>query len=117
MKVIQPITIWYEGGNKTAVYFTVTCSFDNLSTFANFTYQLITVDRIVLQSGQLDMQGQAYADWQTNEYAYNWAASQLNITIVGDYTTTTTTTSTTTSTTTAIPSSTTSTTTTTTTNP
>jgi hypothetical protein len=44
----------------------------------------------------LVMTGLVYDGWETNEYAYDWAANQLNITIIGDYTTTTTTTSTTT---------------------
>jgi hypothetical protein len=31
------------------------------------------------------MEGQDYADWQTNQYAYDWIAQQINVTIVGDY--------------------------------
>jgi hypothetical protein len=38
-----------------------------------------------LTQGNLTMQGQDYDDWQTNEYAYDWIAEQLNLTIVGDY--------------------------------
>lgn len=31
------------------------------------------------------MTGEDYAAWQTNQYAYDWIAEQLNLTIVGDY--------------------------------
>ena len=31
------------------------------------------------------MTGDVYQAWQTNEYAYDWVAEQLNLTITGDY--------------------------------
>jgi hypothetical protein len=31
------------------------------------------------------MTGEEYQAWQTNEYAYDWVAAQLNLTITGDY--------------------------------
>ena len=31
------------------------------------------------------MTGEVYQAWQTNEYAYDWVAEQLNLTITGDY--------------------------------
>jgi hypothetical protein len=31
------------------------------------------------------MTGQDYADWQTNQYAYDWIATQIDVTIIGDY--------------------------------
>jgi hypothetical protein len=54
------------------------------------------------------MSGEAYAEWTIDEYAWDWVAEQLNLTITGDYvppTTSTTTTlepTTTTSTTTVV---------------
>ena len=37
----------------------------------------------------LNISGQDYLDWSSavdvNEWAYNWAATQLNLTITGDY--------------------------------
>jgi len=26
-----------------------------------------------------------YVGWETNEYAYNWVATQIDVTITGDY--------------------------------
>jgi hypothetical protein len=31
------------------------------------------------------MSGDDYDAWETNEYAYDWVAGQLNLTIIGDY--------------------------------
>jgi hypothetical protein len=31
------------------------------------------------------MSGEDYIAWQTNDYAYDWVATQLNLTITGDY--------------------------------
>jgi hypothetical protein len=31
------------------------------------------------------MTGADYDAWETNEYAYDWVAAQLNLTITGDY--------------------------------
>ena len=36
-------------------------------------------------SGVLSMSGEDYNNWQTNDYAYNWVAEQLNLTITGEY--------------------------------
>jgi hypothetical protein len=33
------------------------------------------------------MTSQDYADWTTNDYAYNWVAEQIDVTIIGDYVT------------------------------
>jgi hypothetical protein len=31
------------------------------------------------------MSGEVYDAWETNDYAYNWIATELNLTITGDY--------------------------------
>jgi hypothetical protein len=31
------------------------------------------------------MSGEDYVGWATNEYAYNWVATQIDVTITGDY--------------------------------
>lgn len=124
MKVIEPVQVWFNGAEREATFLSVICTNDNLSVSASFNYQLIgmyqygddptVVSQTPFVNGSLLMTGQNYQDWQTNEYAYDWVAQQLNLTIISDYTTTTTTTTTssTTSTTTIAPPSTTSTTTT-----
>jgi hypothetical protein len=38
-----------------------------------------------LAQGNLTMSGDDYDAWETNDYAYDWVAGQLNLTIIGDY--------------------------------
>jgi hypothetical protein len=96
MKAIQPIQVWNEGKVQTATIFSLSCNSDNLSTTGQFQYQLLTNELTAINTGFLTMNGVDYDNWDSNEYAYEWAASQLNIILIGDWTTTTTTTSTTT---------------------
>jgi hypothetical protein len=96
LKVIQPVTVWFEGANRSAIYFSLIAQNDNLSNMANFQFYLYDMQMTLVNTGSLNMTGETYQNWDNNEYAYNWAAQELNITIISDYTTTTTTTSTTT---------------------
>jgi hypothetical protein len=101
MKQIVPISIFNNGQyatvlNSYAIY-------DDLNSYAKFQYFLLTESLEILAQGILTMTGEAYVDYQTNQYAWDWVASQLNLTIVGDFTTSTTTSSTTTETTTLVP--------------
>ena len=114
MKTISPVSIWDNGTVLEAKILNAYCINDNLSTSGTFYYQLLSenVDLTVgqqLTQGNLTMTGDAYQAWQTNEYAYDWVAAQLNLTITGDYIPPV---PTTTSTTTAVPETTTTTTTT-----
>jgi hypothetical protein len=98
MKQILPVTSWANGQEVQANVLNAYVLSDNLSTQAIFSYAIGTevynpaLGINALSSGTLTMTGQAYADYQTNQYAWGWIASQLNLTIVGDVTTTTTTT-------------------------
>lgn len=133
MKTIEPIQVWYNGQEVQANVLSATATSDNLQDSAQFLYQIMrevpnptpipfsTYLQPVV-NGYLIMDGEAYQAWETNDYAYDWIAQQLNLTITGPYvppvpTTTTSTTTeapvTTTSTTTEEPVSTTTTTTTT----
>lgn len=100
MVVISPVKIWNNGVEATATLFNLSCVMDNLSNAATFFYQMLSDPNTVLTQGNINMMGADYEGWQTNEYAYNWAAQQLNLTILHDYTTTTTTTTSSTTTTT-----------------
>jgi hypothetical protein len=106
MKNIQPISIWDNGTVQEASVLNAYCINDNLINSAIFYYTLSSESLQQLAQGNLTMQGQDYDDWQTNDYAYNWIATQLNLTIIGDYvpptTSTTTTLEPTTTTTTSI---------------
>jgi ABC-type multidrug transport system permease subunit len=85
MKTIQPISIWDNGTNQNATILNAYCINDNLSTSAAFYYALLSNDKAQLAQGNLTMSGEIYNAWETNDYAYNWIAEQLNLTIIGDY--------------------------------
>jgi len=88
MKKIQAVPMWYNGSIQNAIYLMVNCNHDNLATCAVFSYSLYgdsgeegrVGDRLV--AGQLVMEGEEYDNWETNEYAWNWAASKLNLQII-----------------------------------
>lgn len=101
MKQIQPVMVWSNGQEVESNGLNAYVVSDNLLNQAVFYYGVGNIvynlypalpSVNVLSSGQLTMTGQAYIDYQTNQYAWDWVASQLNLTIIGDITTTTTTT-------------------------
>ena len=85
MKQIQPIPMWGNGLTQNGTILNAYCINDNLTSSASFYYSILSDSLELLAQGNLTMTGQAYADWQTNSYAYDWIAEQLNLTIVGDY--------------------------------
>jgi hypothetical protein len=112
MKTITPISIWDNGTVQEATVLNTYAVNVTLNSSATFWWGLFsTVDGNIanqLSQGNLNMSGEAYAEWTIDEYAWDWVAEQLNLTITGDYvppTTSTTTTlepTTTTSTTTVV---------------
>ena len=105
MKTIEAVVFPLNLG--TATLLNAYCINDNLNNAATFYYALLSDAQSQLSQGNLTMTGQDYNDWQTNQYAWDWVASELNLTIIGDVTTTTTSTTTTeapsTTTTTLVP--------------
>ena len=88
MKTIQPVSIWVNGKTDSATIFNLTCINDNLFDSAVFYYELKDSAFIAIASGNLTMVEPDYtADWTTNNAAYLWAATQLNLVITGDYVT------------------------------
>lgn len=85
MKTIQPISIWDNGKVQEATILNAYCINDNLINSATFYYTLSSESLQQLAQGNLTMQGQDYDDWQTNDYAYDWIAEQLNLVIIGPY--------------------------------
>lgn len=94
MKTIQPVTVWYNGEERQATVLSAYASSDNLINIANFTYQIMIetgipggalASLIPVVTGQLVMTGEVYQNWETNDYAYDWIAQQLNLTITGPY--------------------------------
>jgi len=90
MKQIQPVSIWYNGSFTNANIFNLYVINDNLSTSATFYYALYsgTIDELgtKLAEGNLVMEGFDYEAFTTspdsNAYAYQWGATQLNLTII-----------------------------------
>lgn len=98
MAQIQPVQVWKDGSVKTASVFTMVSIYDDLSSSAKFYYQMKEADSTdadgnlvsgsVVADGNLDLAGQEYQDWgnqsgtDINTWAYDWAAGQLNLTIV-----------------------------------
>jgi len=86
MKQIQPVSIWYNGSMVAATLFNLVSISDNLSTTASFYYALLSAENIRLAEGNLTMDGFDYEAYSSspdsNAYAYTWAASKLNLTLV-----------------------------------
>lgn len=87
MKTIIPQQIWVNGKTITASIFQLSCNYDNLLNSAVFYYALFDINLIQLVDGNIEMIEPNYStDWATNNAAYLWAATQLGLTITGEYT-------------------------------
>ena len=86
MKTISPISIWTNGQAVEATILNAYCINDNLSTSATFYYALLSDSQQSLAQGNLTMTGADYDAWETNQQAYDFVASSLNLTIIGDWT-------------------------------
>ena len=84
MKIIQPIQIWQNGTVKTAELLNSYVVNDNLKTEAIFYYSLLSSSLELLSQGNLTMTSTDYENFTSNDYAYSWVATQLNIVIIGD---------------------------------
>jgi hypothetical protein len=82
MKEIKPVTMWngVEGIYLNAYAINVT-----LGTSAVFSYSILGAAQQGLVGGNLTMTGEAYTQWTVDQYAWDWVAEQLNLTIIGDY--------------------------------
>ena len=93
MKTFEPVKVCNYGKEVDATIFNMICMNDNLKDSAAFNYQLMIdggnqympIMTSSLVSGQLIMTGSDYDAWDTNDYAYDWAAKQLNLVITGEY--------------------------------
>ena len=85
MKQIAPLTLWVNGQQQTATLFNLIIINDNLLNSAIFYYQLLDADATKLADGNLSMGEPDYYVWGSsadiNLAAYQWAATQLNITL------------------------------------
>lgn len=93
MKTIQPITVWYNGLEVQATILKAVVSNDDLQSSATFNYQLMQENEVSggysyaqsVAQNFLTISGEAYLEWDTNDYAYEWIAQQLNLVITGEY--------------------------------
>lgn len=79
MKKIKSIQNWNNGQLIEATQFQLNAINVQLENSANFYYALFSEDNIKLNEGNLYMEGKDYQNWQTDEYAWNWAATKLNL--------------------------------------
>lgn len=86
MKQIQPVSIWYKGEMVQATIYNMISISDNLSTQATFYYALFVDTNYQVATGNITMTGADYIAYSTsttaNDYAYQWGATQLNLTLV-----------------------------------
>ena len=76
---IQDVTV-----TKTGNEFFLTLVFDNLSDYARFIYQVTNDEGETIQTGELQMSGTDYTNWNgTNTDAYTWALNELGFTRQG----------------------------------
>jgi hypothetical protein len=85
MKTIQSVPIWNNGSSKNATILNAYSVSDNLIDSATFYYALLSSTLEQLAQGNLTMSGADYQAWQTNQYAWDFVANSLNLTIIGDY--------------------------------
>lgn len=90
MKTIEPVSIWDNGVVQQATILNAYAVNVTLNTSATFYYSLMstTEEGVVgpmLAQGNLNMTGEAYAEWSQDTFAWEWIAGQLNLTITGDY--------------------------------
>ena len=82
MKKIKPIKSWINGEAIEATQFQLNAINVELENSANFYYGLYSDENIKVANGNLFMEGQDYQDWQNDEFAWNWAATKLNLEIL-----------------------------------
>ena len=86
MKQIQPVSIWYNGQIVEATIFNLISINDNLIDTATFLYTLYVDPNFQVINGNITMSGADYITYSSsttaNDYAYQWGATQLNLTLV-----------------------------------
>lgn len=86
MKNIQAIQIWTNGQSVEATTFNMYVIGGTLGESASFYYALLDNSLQQVSQGNLVMSGESYQNWGSDDnYAWEWAASELNLTILGDY--------------------------------
>jgi hypothetical protein len=85
MKTIQPVQSWANGQVVEATILDAYAIQDNLTSSATFWYGIFDNAMGQVSQGNLIMSGSDYTAYLTNQFAWDWVATQLNLTITGDY--------------------------------
>lgn len=85
MKTIQSVQSWINGQVVEATILDAYAIQDNLTSSATFWYGIFDDAMGQVSQGNLIMSGSDYTAYQTNQFAWDWVATQLNLTITGDY--------------------------------
>ena len=85
MKTIQPIQSWANGQVVEATILDAYAIQDNLTSSATFWYGIFDDAMEQVSQGNLVMTGSDYTAYLTNQFAWDWVATSLNLTITGDY--------------------------------
>ena len=90
MKTIEAVSIWDNGKTLNATILNAYAVNVTLGSSATFYYSLSAEndDQSIgaqVAQGNLSMTGDDYAKWQADNYAWDWVAEQLNLTITGEY--------------------------------
>jgi hypothetical protein len=86
MKNIQAVQSWTNGKSVEAKIFNMYPISGTLGESASFYYALLDDALVQVSQGNLTMSGEAYQNWGSDDnYAWDWAASELNLTIIGDH--------------------------------
>lgn len=89
MKTIQSVQIWDNGKIKTAAVLNAYAINVILNQSATFYYSLYDLKENVIDNsivnGNVYMGPEEYALWDQDEFAWDFIAKSLNLTITGDY--------------------------------
>ena len=83
MKPISNFPVWVNGVYIDATQFALHINYDNLIDTAIFYYSLNTEEGNKVTDGNISMTGADYLAWNgSNDYAWEWAAKTLGLTII-----------------------------------
>ena len=93
MKKIEPVQVWKNGEQLEASLLNAIIVNDNLETACTFYYQLLTggqgTEAMPISVGQsvaegnISLSGEEYLEWNgSNDYAFDYIAEKLNLTLV-----------------------------------
>ena len=85
MKQINPVQSWTNGQSVLATILNAYAINVALGTSATFYYALLDENKVQVTQGNLTMSGEDYQKWSVDSYAWDFIASELKLTIIGDY--------------------------------